>query len=179
MSQEKHRYSRVAASLQAWLRPLPSAEAPALLGNASEMFGSSAPANLQDARLSEAMIQFMLDMDRKLQAILGLLGRDQMLQDFPIQATTTEIGGDGAHLLCQDELLPHDGGFLEIVVALNPMPLRLAGAVGRISERLPVQDGRPEICVFEFTRIRESEQDAIIGFVLQEERRHIRERKWD
>lgn len=177
MSQEKHNYSRVAANIQAWLRPLPSPEAPAMFSNASEMFGTSGQAGLQDARLPESVIHFLQDMDRKLQAILGLLGRDQLLQDFPLKATVTEIGGDGVHLICEEEL-PLDAA-TEIVVALSPMPLRLAGAVGKAARMEPAQGVAPEKCIFEFTRIRESELDAIIGFVLQEERRHIRERKWD
>lgn len=177
MSQEKQQYSRVATNIQAWLRPLPSPDAPAMFSDASEMFGTSAQTSLQDARLPESVIRFLQDMDRKLQAILGLLGRDQLLQDFPLKATITEIGGDGAHLV-SDEPLPLNTP-TEIVIALSPMPLRLAGAVGKVQEILPAESIQPQTSVFTFTRIRESELDAIIGFVLQEERRHIRERKWD
>jgi len=178
MSQDKHSYSRIATNIQAWLRPLPSPDAPAMLGNASELMGrSTAAASLQDARLPESVVQFLLDMDRKLQSILGLLGRDQLLQDFPLRATVTEIGGDGVHLV-SEEALPLELA-TEVVIALNPMPLRLVGAVGRVVRVESPEGPQPGAQVFEFTRIREAELDAIIAFVLQEERRHIRERKWD
>lgn len=177
MNQERHTYSRVPANIQAWLRPLPSPDAPGMFSDASELMGGSAQSGLQDSRLPEAVVQFLLEMDRKLQTILGLLGRDQLLQDFPYKVTVTELGGDGVHFVCDQK--PPLNLATEIVIALKPMPLHLAGAVGKALQMEQAADEQPESYFFEFTRIREAELDAIIAFVLQEQRRQIRERKWD
>lgn len=177
MQQEKRTYSRVATNIRAWLRPLPSPEAPPLFNDAANLLRGNASQTLQETRLPEALVQFLLDMDRKLQAILGLLGRDQLLEDFPLKSTVLEISGAGVRLHCEDPL-PLDKP-MEIVIALSQLPLRLAGAIGKAVRLDKDEESQAESYAFEFTRIREIELDAIIGFVLQEERRHIRERKWD
>ncbi len=175
MNEEKRTYSRVGTNIQAWLRPLPYPDAPTLFrGEAGSL---QSPQVLNDARLSEGLTHFLLDLDRKLELILSLLGREQLLSQFPLTATVCEISGAGLRLVVP-EGLPLDE-LMEVVLVLNQLPLRLAGAVGKARRLQLVEEGRPAQYAFEFTRINEAALDAIIGFVLQEERRRIRERKWD
>ncbi len=178
MNQEKRTYSRIATNIQAWLRPLPTPDAPPSFHDASHILRNELPKGLAESRLPEGLIQFLLDIDLKLQTILGLLGREQLLADFPIKGTVTEISGAGVRLHCDGDAIPL-GTPMEIVIALSQLPLRLAGAVGK-AVRTDTDASSPyTVYGFEFTRIREDELDAVVGFVLQEERRRIRERKWD
>ena len=70
-------------------------------------------------KLPEAAARFLLDMDRKLDAILGLLQRDQLLEDFPLHGRVTELSAAGGTFECKQPLAP--GDFLELVLLLEEL----------------------------------------------------------
>ncbi len=180
MKNDKRTYSRVAVYIQAWLRLLPVPDDAPMFNECTGFLESASRHNLEGSRLPAPLIAFLQDMDTKLQAIMGMLGRDRLLKDFPLTGTVREISGAGVrlHLPQADEIL-QQGAVLEIVLALSQMPLRLAGAMGRVSRNeIDPVSGRT-IHAVEFTSIREADLDAIVGFVLQEERKRIRQRKWE
>lgn len=177
MSEEKRHYSRVQTNLHAWMRPLPSPQAPPIFNDSSNLLAGSSENLLHESRLPESLMNFLMDMDRKLQAILGMLGRDQLLADFPLQIIVTEISGAGIRFISDTAL--KIGEPMEVVVALSQIPLRLAGAIGKPTRIEESPSDQQHAYAFEFTRIREAQLDQVIGFVLQEERRAIRERKWE
>ncbi len=180
MEKEKRTYSRIAVNIQAWLRPLPTPDDTPMFNESTGLMQDTARTNLFDSRLPAPLIDFLLGMDTKLQAILSMLGRDRLLKDFPLTATVREISGAGVrlHLPQADEPLL-EGTALEVVLALSQMPLRLAGAMGRVSRNETDPTSGRIIHAVEFTSIREEDLDAIVGFVLQEERKHIRQQKWE
>ena len=181
MENDKRAFSRVRASIQAWLRPLHSPDDIPLFNETSSTLQSPSRASLRDSRLSEDVINFLLQMDSKLDAILGMLGRDQILKDFPISGTISEISGAGIrlHTPTPSNSLEQDAHY-EVVLALSQMPLRLAGAMGRILRIETRSEWSDKLSyALEFTRIREADLDAVVAFVMQEERKRIREQKWD
>lgn len=173
---ESRTFSRIQTYISARLRKLPTADAPTIFMGAAEMFDESLYDSLKTAALPEAVTVFLIEMDKKLDMILSHFGRDVLKEDLPLSADIFEIGGDG--LKFTSKTMFHTDDYVEIVVMLSKLPLRTAGAVGRITSRKKTDAGDIAYSL-EFTRIRESDQDSIVRFVFHEERRKIREKKWD
>ncbi len=133
---------------------------------------------LAKSRLPDTVLRFLADMDRKLDAILGQMQRDNLRNDFPLDATVTLLGGDALHLECREPLLP--GNHLELVLLLEEFPLRAASCVAKVERKLPEppttgRDRTP--FALSYVCLRESDKETIIRHVFQEERRRIRQIK--
>jgi hypothetical protein len=176
MAGDNHDYKRVATHVHAWLRVMGSAEEPAIFHAAAAPSDEESVKALQGANLSEALVDFLLELNNKLNTVISLLSQEGLENDFPVRAVVTEAGGSGVRLQADDPSL-HEGAHVEIVMVLGQIPLRMAGAVGKLTRREDGQEG-PE-WTLDFTRIRERDLDTVIQFVFQEERQRIRERKWD
>jgi|GEM_PF-583353 len=177
MAEEKRNYSRVRTSLEAWFRQLHDADAQPIFRE--NIAPADLTASLKASGLTETASAFLQTMNSKLDAILGILSRDELLEDFPLKAEVYEIGGGGIRF--QSTALFAAGEYLEAVLVLGKLPLRLASAIGRVGrdERpgTPGENGALRHWAFEFTRIREQDLDEVVRYVLQEERRQIREVK--
>jgi len=170
--EERRSFSRVAVCLDGWIRRLPGPDATPALREFPD-FGETAGA-LRTSGLPEAAASFLLTMDAKLDAILSLLSRETLLADFPLAIQTIEISGGGVTFLSQEHF--EIGEHLEIVLALRKLPFTVAGGMGRIERKELRADGAT-VWILAYTRLREHELDEIVRFVLQEERRSIREIK--
>ncbi len=181
---DKRSFSRVTTNVPAWLRRLPSAMAPPLFIEPGVMASEGSAAALSGGGLSENLVQFLLVLDRKLDMILSHLTRERLENDFPIRAQILDISGAGLLFHTLEPLAV--GDYVEIVMLLSQIPLRQAGAIGRLTRQEPLAPGllatpgdtSRHLMAMDFTRIRETDLDAVVQFVFQEERRQIREKKW-
>lgn len=183
MAEERRSYSRVATCVDGWLRRLSGPDAQPALRESLTL--GDAVAALKGSGLPESAAAFLYEMNAKLDAILGLLSRESLLADFPLKAQVVEIGGGGVKFYSSDAFTL--GEHLEVALALRKLPFKLAGAIGRIERKHeellgeacpPAPEvGCSQLWALGFTRLREQDLDAIVSFVLQEERRGIREIK--
>lgn len=173
MAEERRNFSRVAVSLEGWLRRLPGPDAQPILRD-NVLFDETTTGSLRSSGLPEATTTFLLAMNAKLDAILSLLSRETLLADFPLKARIVEVGGGGIKFCSQENFEP--GEHLEIALALRKLPFILASGLGRIERKEQGPDGEA-VWALAFTRLREQDLDEIVRFVLQEERRSIREVK--
>ncbi len=168
MDKEQRTYSRVAARLKGLACPVESADLAPRFRTAPRRDGATPPPPMQG--LPEGLIEFLLEMDAKLDQILVGQRQDQLRQDYPLELDIREISGAGVRFSCSEPLA--EGQALELVIVLNQYPLRLTAAVGR------VRGEEGGLRRFEFTYIREHDLETIVQFVFQEQREEIRNRKW-
>ena len=128
---------------------------------------------LEHSRLPEAVNTFLCQMDRKLDAILAAMRTERLEQDFPHEMDVRQISAD--RLFFQSPLPLAEGDCLEVLLHLNQTTFATACGIGVVKELQQSASGTH--FVFAFTRLCEDEQEKIIRFVFQEERKALRE-KW-
>lgn len=157
--------------LRAHLRPV---GAPDALPRSYGAPGAAGPApDIAESNLHPALAAFLTAMSDKLDMLVGYLSQTQLQSDYS-PAEVLEIGEKGLALAKAQDLVP--GQHLEVVVVLSQFPLLMAAAVGVVAGEA-VRQGEP-VRLFEFTRIREEDQERIVQFVFKEERARIRRDKW-
>ena len=171
MSEEKRSFSRIPVRLKALARTMDSIDTPQLFtGDAidytcarEDLFGKS--------NLPDELINFLTEMDRKLDRIVSLLSQDQVKTDFYMNLEVAEISGAGLKFRSTEKFEPDQP--LEIILFLSQAPLRMAGSKGRIL----VQEPDTGLYRFEFVDMRGSDMEAIVQFVFKEQREQIRNSK--
>ncbi len=123
--------------------------------------------DLDDSKVPEWLKVYMLELDRKLDQLLGMQSKKDLMLDFPADLEIIEISGNGMTFRTDYEI--RCPCFLEAVIEIEQIPLRLAGALGN------VKPGNEEnTLIMEFERIREHDLESIIQFVFSEQREQIR-----
>ena len=133
---------------------------------------------LLSSRQNDIVLRFLIDMDHKLDAIMGLLQRDSLLAGFPGEGRIVELGGSGLVFECGQSL--HAGQYLELLLLLEELPLRLVSVRARVESLLPdrVLTGQDSAAYdITYTCMREEDREAVIRFVFSEQRRIIRQQK--
>jgi hypothetical protein len=178
---EKRSYSRVAASISGRFRLMSGTDDQPLYSGWSGASAKDAEQALQQAKLPDAMVHFLATMDAKLDAILGQMQRDTLREDFPFRLRVSQISGAGIRFFTQEVL--HKGSLLEVVLFLRQYPLSVASAAGRITRCSThadaLSDNAQNEYALEFTVINDSELEQVIGFVFDQERRIIRQHRWE
>ena len=171
MSEEKRSFSRIPVRLKALARTMQSIDSPQLFtGDAGEVL-SARDALFGKSKLPEELINFLSEMDRKMDRIIGLLSQDQVKADFSMDIEVMEISGAGLKFRSPDRFDPDQP--LEIILYLSQAPLRMAGSKGRILEK----EADTGLYRFEFVDMRGSDMEAIVQFVFKEQREQIRNSK--
>lgn len=170
--EEKRTFSRVVTRVSAKFR---FTDAPDAL---PEVFDLAPEGGVEDnvfagSKLPEALTVFLKGIDAKLDAVLSMLQEDRLAADFPHELDVVEISGNG--LKGKSDIAIPIGSHLEVVLVLSRLPFRTASAVGRVVRS--DDDAGNAYTVLEFTRIRETDLEHIVGFVFKEERERIRESK--
>jgi len=164
-------YSRVPTRLRAYVRPAASPDALPMAYDHPALQGNIERPDLSAAGLSQVVADFLTAVDAKLDTVISLLNQQRLGDEFSTELEVTEIGGDGLRLAAAG---PFEAGQpLEFALILCQFPLRIASAVGV----LDAADGGEGLPVT-FTRIREPDLEAVVGFVFQEQRAQIRETRW-
>ena len=171
MSEEKRTFSRVSVRLKGYARIMNSLESsPVFTGDAIED-SHGRDAFFQHSKLPEELTQFLAEMDRKVDRILGLLSQDHIRSDFPLDIEIMELSAAGIRFRTK-ERIPTDVP-LEVVLLLSYAPLRMAGSKGRV---LAI-DADTGLYRFEFVDTRAADMEAIVQFVFREQREQIRNAK--
>ncbi len=171
-------YVSVPVMVKAMYRPVAPGE-PQLCADraASEGLGLREEIAAKSGR-QDPVLRLLTEMDRKLDAILGHLQRDDLRNDFPLDAVVVRLGGDALHLECREPLLP--GDLLELVLLLEEFPLNMASCIAEVERKLPnppVSGNDKTPFALSYVGLREGDKENIIRHVFQEERKRIRRLK--
>jgi hypothetical protein len=131
-----------------------------------------------NSRLPEALLRFLLAMDRKLDAILAHLQEESLAGEFPGEGQIVELSGTGLVLECVEPFAP--GEALELLLLLEEFPLRVVPVLAEVKERraTPALTGASAYSLT-YLSVEEEDREAIIRHVFSEERKRIRQRKED
>ena len=171
MSEEKRSFSRVPVRLKAKARVMRSIDSPQLFTGDALPQTISREALLKKGKLSEELATFLLEMNRKLDEIVGLLSQDFVKTDFSIDLEVMEISAAGLKFRTPHTFKPGDP--LEIILFLSQAPLRMAGSKGRILDK----EEDTGLYRLEFLGMRGSDMETIVQFVFKEQREQIRNSK--
>ncbi len=171
MSEEKRTFSRVPVRLKGYARIMQSISSPQIftgdtvgeIGNRDALFRKS--------KLPEDLTNFLTEMDRKLDRILGLLSKDHIRSDFSLDVEIFELSAAGIKFRTKEEISPEDP--LEVIILLSHVPLRMASSKGRIRGI----DKETKLYRFEFVDTRDNDMESIVQFVFQQQREQIRNAK--
>lgn len=174
MTDQKRNYSRIETFLPGRLRLLAPGEEHSLYHGRS---GCDLPPQAQGkpkgAGLPETLMDFLETINAKLDMLLSIASQDHLQNNFPISINIVEISGAGLIFMADREFQLDDR--VELVIFLSQIPLRIAGAIGRIHRRDEIS--AKSAWVVDFTAIRETDREAIVQFVFRQQREQIRESK--
>lgn len=170
--EEAKGYVKVKVNLSGRLRLLNRADEAPMLHSSVEHCGSSHEDFLRNSGLSEAVAQFLVNMDNKLNAVLSVLRKDEVNKRLPHAINIFEISGGGMSFSCEHDLA--DGAYIEAMIFLEEFPPRPVSSIGKISGVKLTEHGK--VYLLDFTNIADSDQDNIVQYVFQVERRMLRER---
>ena len=171
MSEEKRTFSRVSVRLKGYARIMNSLESPPVFTGDAIEDTSGRDAFFRNSKLPEDLTQFLAEMDRKMDRVLGLLSQDHVRSDFPMEVEVLELSAAGIKFRTMEKLTTDVP--LEIVLLLSYAPLRMAGSKGRILGL----DSDTDLYRFEFVDTRAADMEAIVQFVFREQREQIRNAK--
>ncbi len=173
MSDSRPQFTEVDARVRGKFRIMPSADD---LPKVS-LGGEHKPGTYDDlanSKLPEAVISFLINMANQLDYIAALLEEKKLSEEFPYLLDGCSISGSGLDFYTEQPL--EIGAYLETLLTLNALPLKMAGAIGKVVKKEQTPQG--DKYSLQFTRISEPNLDAIVHFVFQEQRKSIREHHW-
>ncbi|SDL20986.1 hypothetical protein SAMN05660337_2471 [Maridesulfovibrio ferrireducens] len=130
--------------------------------------GKKHPAeDLDDSKVPEWLRVYLIEIDRKLDQLLGVQSVKDISQDFPIDIEVLEISGNGITFRTDSKLKPKC--VMEVVLVLDKFPLRMVSTKG-IAEA----GQNADTWSMKFKNIKEHDLEAIIKFVFSEQRERIR-----
>ena len=133
---------------------------------------------LAGTRQNDAVMRFLIEMDRKLDTIMGLLQRESLNEDFPHEGRIVQLSGAGLVFECPELL--KKGEHMELLMMLEELPLRLLSVMARVEDSHPgpVLTGPPnKAYAMAYTCMQEADREAVIRFVFSENRKRIRQQK--
>ncbi len=130
---------------------------------------------ITESKLPEELVMFMEDMNSKLEHIIALLEHNRMEANFPIDIEVFSLSAAGAGFRTKSRLEP--GQMVEVVLPLSQLPLVTAGGIGKVERAEHPEYG--SVWKLSFTRIREQDMENIVQFVFRQERKRIREIRWE
>jgi len=176
MDDEQRTFLRIPTKLHGRLRFVASDVEPQLFREAPIVSSSVTAMELKNAGLAEALVNALLNIDRKLDMLIGLHASANLEDDFPHPFEIVEISGAGIKGISAE---PFPAGQLaEVVITLTQLPVRMAAAIGRVLREEPTGDGR-HAWALDFTRIRDRDLESIVQFVFQTQRDEMRGKKWE
>lgn len=164
-------YARVETRVRGYVRPAPSRDTLPLPYDNPVLKAEDEVPDLVKGGMSQAVADFLTSLDAKVDTVISLLSQKRLEDEFQTEIEVLEISGDGLRFVSEAPFA--DGDALEFALVLNQFPLRVASAVGVVQ---PPDSGVGRRV--DFTRIRETDLESLVGFVFQEQRSRIRETKW-
>lgn len=152
---------------------------PGALSKYCGIVGGAGSTALRDALAGQdSVARLLVEMDRKLDAILTHLQRETIMENFPHEGLVLELSGGG--LVLESSYPLAQGDFMELLIIPDDYQQRPISVMAEVIPRSdwsgssPSQDGEYAVT---YTCISEEDREQIIQFVFQEERRQIRRRK--
>lgn len=175
MGEEQRTYLRIPTNLRGRMRLLSSEKEPQLFREAPIVSTAVTAMELKGAGVNESLINALVAMDRKLDLLIGIHTHDSLQGDFPCLMDVLEISGAGVKMTtpCRIE----EGQVVELVITLTQLPVRMAGAVGRVVRKETLDSGT--VWAVDFLRIRDRDLESIVQFVFQTQRDELRVKKWE
>jgi len=170
MTTVERSFARVDAALRGYLRILPASGFTPLF--TCTQVGTQQLSETAQSALPDGLGQYLRSMNEKLDAILSLLTRQTLQEDFPVPVLIHDISGAGLRFSAEREFDLGQG--VEIVVALGNQTRTLAGTLGFVIRAEEHREGK--VWAVDFKDIRDSEREKIIQFVVATQREQIRER---
>lgn len=139
------------------------------------------PSFRQDAAAlarQDSTMRFLVEMDRKLDAILSLLQSASIEEDFPHQGYVLELSASQLTLECPEKL--KQGDHLELLLMMGGYPVRMLSVMGKVGEGEDVEKLVGEASrayKIRYECLSGEDRDSIIAFIFQEDRRRIRRQK--
>ncbi|MDL2207179.1 PilZ domain-containing protein [Desulfovibrio sp. OttesenSCG-928-M16] len=168
-------FLKVPTMLRAMFRRVEGAHSPRLYVGAPP----SPTAGLREEVLNangrpEILVRFLAEMDRKLDAVLALLQRESLHEDFPLHGRVVELSGAGACLECQDKLDADE--HIEVLLLLEEYPVRAVSTLAVVTgSESGARTGPPNTAYqLSFVDLEKDDREHIIRFVFSEERKRIR-----
>lgn len=171
MSDEKRTFSRVPVRLKGYARIMRSIESPQIFTGDAVGDALKRDELFRNSKLPEDLTRFLTEMDRKLDRILGVLSKEHLRDDFPLDIEILELSAAGVKFRTKTPINANTP--MEIVALLSQVPIKMAGSKGRI---LGIDDDT-QLYRFEFVETRGSDMEAFVQFVFQQQREQIRNSK--
>ena len=133
---------------------------------------------LAHARQNDTVMRFLVELDRKLDTIIGLLQRESLVADFPEEGRIVRLSGAALVFECRHAL--KKGDTMELLMLLEEYPLRLLSVKAHVEGPHPGNTlTGPSNKAYDmgYTCVREEDREAIIRFVFSENRKLIRQQK--
>lgn len=175
MGEEQRTYLRIPTYLRGRMRLVSTGHEQQLFREAPIVSTAVTAMELKGAGVNEALIEALTALDRKLDLLIGIHAHDSLQEDFPHPVEVLEISGAGVKIASPRPL--QAGQNIELVITLTQLPVRMAGAMGRVV-REEALDGN-QVWAVDFTRIRDRDLESIVQFVFQTQRDELRVRKWE
>lgn len=174
MDDEQRTFLRIPTKLRARLRLVATETEPQLFREAPIVSSSVTAMELKNSGMHEALVNALMNIDRKLDMLIGLHASASLEDDFPQACEVVEISGAGIKGI-SDRPLPV-GQLAEVVITLTQLPIRMAAAIGVVL-REETEEGR-FAWALDFTKIRDRDLESIVQFVFQTQRDEMRGKKW-
>jgi hypothetical protein len=169
----------VPTMIKSRFRILKTADSPRLYAGPSPTGGAALlEESLAHARQNEAMIRFLIEMDKKLDAIMAILQRDSLAADFPYEGQVVQIGGSGLVLECRHPL--KKGESMELLLTLEEVSLPILSVIARVIEPrtdVALSAASNKAYAMGYDCMSEEHRETLIRFVFSEQRKHIRRQK--
>ncbi|MFZ5425690.1 MAG: PilZ domain-containing protein [Thermodesulfobacteriota bacterium] len=175
MGEEQRTYLRIPTYLRGRMRLVSTGHEQQLFREAPIVSTAVSAMELKGAGVNEALIEALASLDRKLDLLIGIHAQDSLQEDFPHPLEVLEISGAGVKIACGRHL--QAGQNIELVITLTQLPVRMAGAMGRVVREETLDGAR--VWAVDFTRIRDRDLESIVQFVFQTQRDELRVRKWE
>ena len=176
MDDEQRTFLRIPTKLHARFRLVSSESEPQLFREAPIVSSSVTAMELKSAGMSEALINALMGLDRKLDMLIGLHASANLEDDFPHAFEVVEISGAGIKGVSSRSLPV--GQLAEVVITLTQLPVRMAAAIGRVLREEVTEDGR-FAWALDYTKMRDRDLESIVQFVFQTQRDEMRGKKWE
>jgi len=175
MGEEQRTYLRIPTYLRGRMRLVSNGHEQQLFREAPIVSTAVTAMELKGAGVNEALINALTAIDRKLDLLIGIHAQDSLQGDFPHSVDVMEISGAGVKIASACQLQP--GQNIELVITLTQLPVRMAGALGRVVREETLDDN--QVWAIDFTHIRDRDLESIVQFVFQTQRDELRVRKWE
>jgi hypothetical protein len=166
----RRHFYRVKTRVQAYSRRMQNGAEPPLFRDALDNTKLSERDLTRLGKLGLPLGSFLNEINTKLDMLFQLSYLHRLHKDFPFALEVTELSGSGLKFSSQEKF--EIGQRMEIVLILGQVPPQYSSMVGEIT-RIS-HDGARSDYILKFTDIRESNQDAIVKFIFQEQGQKIR-----